>query len=89
MITAEKFMDKFLNEEDLKPEEKTNRIWVDCAIDTMKAFAQYHVKLALEKAAKGCIDIHHEIADLPQNCNDYEEAITQYIENIYSLENIK
>lgn len=89
MMTAEKFMDDFLNEEDLLPEERTNTIWVDSAIDTMKAFAKYHVKLALKKAAEGCIDIHHEIADLPQNCNDYEEAVTQYIENIYSLEQIK
>lgn len=88
-MTADKFLDRFLNEEDLKENERINTIWLDSAIEVMNEYAKYHVKLALKEAAKKTIDIHHDIADLPQNCNDYEESVILFIENCYDLNKIK
>lgn len=53
------------------------------AISAMVEFAKLHVKAALEFAAKRAIDLHHNEAELDNNCNDYEEAAEKYITDSY------
>ena len=48
-MTAEEFLDDFLGEYD--EDEKTDTIWTDSAIEFAKAFADYHVRKALETAS--------------------------------------
>jgi 23S rRNA maturation-related 3'-5' exoribonuclease YhaM len=52
-------------------------------------YAKAHVEEALKEAAKRTIEIHHSIADLDQECNDYEESVTKYIKGSYSEEKFK
>jgi hypothetical protein len=69
--TAEEFLDE---------QVQTRSKWVTTV---MIEFAKLHVKAALEVAAKRAIHLHHDVAELDNNCNDYEEAAKRYIHESY------
>ena len=81
-MTAEQIINEHYN---MDKDEDGNKVMYFWSVkDAMIEFAKYHVKQALKEAAKRTNDVYNDIADLNSNCNDYEESITEYIENCYN-----